>query len=60
MASPVIVLVTRMSMSPSSTPAASTALSVTSSNRSSACFWNEAVRSSQLCGLRYQSSGSQL
>jgi hypothetical protein len=37
-ASPVIVLVTRMSISASSTPAAAVALSVTSAKRSSACF----------------------
>src|SRR5580692_8860471 len=60
MASPVIVLVTRMSMASSSTPADAVALSVTSVKRSSACFWNMAVRSSQECGLRYHSTGWQL
>ena len=60
MARPVTVLVTIMSMALSSIPADLTAARVTSSSRSSACFWNERVRSSQVCGCKYQSIGSQL
>ena len=59
-ASPVTLLVTKMSIDDNAMPADAVALTVISSNKSSACFWKEAVRSSQLCGLRYQSSGSQL
>ena len=59
-ASPVTVLVRITSIASSGTPAASVTLIVTCSNRSSACRWKDSVRSSQLCGLRYHSIGSQL